>query len=136
MVKHDVHLKPIIPPKYDIGFVIKNCTRELNHILEPWCSTLYTDWAWEAYINEEQENTLFDLSKRVKPFYDEKHNDIIIEFDAKEFTPQQFNYLAQLPEILSNDDELDLGEFDLGIFTIMIHRIKTYEGDLIVCKRS
>ena len=75
------------------------------------------------------------MSKRVKPFYDKKSNDIIVEFDAKEFTPQQFNYLAQLPEIFANDNELEVGEFNLGIFTIMIHRIKTYEEELIVCER-
>jgi hypothetical protein len=43
--------------------------------------------------------------------------------------------LAQLPEILSHDEELNLGEFDLGIFTIMIHRIKTYEKNLVICEK-
>ncbi len=139
-VKHDSLMKPIIPPKYDIGFVVKNCTFEVLYELEPWCSTLYADfqkYMREMYIREEQKNTLFDLEDRVRQTYenDEKNNDIIVEFDAKEFTPQQFNYLAQLPEILSNDDELDIGEFDLGIFTIMIHRIKTYEKNLVICEK-
>jgi glycosyltransferase involved in cell wall biosynthesis len=139
-VKHDSLMKPIIPPKYDIGFVVKNCTFEVLYELEPWCSTLYADfpkYMRKMYIREEQKNTLFDLEDRVRQTYknDKKNNDIIIEFDAKEFTPQQFNYLAQLPEILSHDEELDLGEFDLGIFTIMIHRIKTYEKNLVICEK-
>jgi hypothetical protein len=85
------------------------------------------------YVRSEQPDTLYNLNDRVKSIQYPKDNDIIVEFDAKEFTPQQFNYLVQLPEIFSNDDELDLGEFDLGIFTIMIHRIKTYEKELIKC---
>tara|TARA_Y100001937_G_scaffold124800_1_gene190257 strand:- start:503 stop:1717 length:1215 start_codon:yes stop_codon:yes gene_type:complete len=139
-VKHDSLMKPIIPPKYDIGFVIKNCTFEVLYELEPWCSKLYADfpkYMRKMYIKEEQKNTLFDLEDRVQQTYkyDKKNNDIIVEFDAKEFTPQQFNYLAQLSEILSNDDKLDVGEFNLGIFTIMIHRIKTYEKDLVICEK-
>ena len=77
MVKHDALMKPIIPPKYDIGFVVKNCSYETLYELEPWCSTIYTDWAWEMYINQEQGNTLLDLKKRVKPFYEKKPNTFI-----------------------------------------------------------
>ena len=62
-------------------------------------------------------------------------NDIIVEFNARKFTPQQFNYIAQLPEILSNDEELEEGEFELGIFTVKVNKVKTYEEELIVCER-
>ena len=134
-VKHDALMKPIVPPKYDIGFVVSNCSHSTLYELEPWCSTIYTDWAWTKYADQEQENTLFDLSKRVKPFYEEKTNDIIVEFDAKEFTPQQFNIISHLPEILSDDDELEVGEFNVGIFKITINKIKTYEKELIKCER-
>ena len=136
-VKHDALMKPIVPPKYNIGFVIDNCTGDLLYELEPWCSTIYTDtWGWKGYVEQEQKNTLIDLKERVKSkMNDEPDNDIVVKFDAKEFTPEQFNYLAQLPEILANDDELEIGEFDLGIFKITINRIETYEEDLIVCER-
>ena len=40
-VKHDQYLKPIIPPKYDIGFIAHNCNKELLHALEPWCSDIF-----------------------------------------------------------------------------------------------
>ena len=90
------------------------------------------DWGSKAYITTEQENTMFDLKERVKSRIEETtDNDIIVEFDAKEFTPEQFNYLAQLSEILANDEELEVGEFDLGIFKITINKIKTYEKELI-----
>jgi glycosyltransferase involved in cell wall biosynthesis len=136
MVNHDKHMMPVVSPKYDIGFVVKNCDYQHLYELEPWCSTIYMDtWGWKQYIEEEQKNTTMDLGERVKSKIDyEPYNDIIVEFDIKEFTPQQFNYIAQLSEILANDEELEVGEFDLGIFKITINKIKTYEEDLIVCE--
>jgi len=35
MVKHDEYLKPIIPPKYDVGFVAENCSTDMLKELEP-----------------------------------------------------------------------------------------------------
>ena len=134
-VKHDSLLKPIVPPKYDIGFIIKNCNYDLLHELEPWCSTIYTDYAWEGYIRQEQDNTLFDLKDRVKPYNNEKNNDILIEFDAKDFQMKHMNIISQLSEILAVDDELETGEHELQIFKITINKIKTYEEDLIKCTR-
>ena len=134
-VKHDSLMKPIIPPKYDIGFVVSNCSHTLLYELEPWCSTIYVDWGHKAYITTEQENTLLDLKDRVKSRLEETpDNDIIVEFNAQEFTPEQFNIIAQLPEILSNDEELEIGEFNLGIFKIKVNKIKTYEEELVVCE--
>ena len=39
-----------------------------------------------------------------------------------------------MSEILSNDEELEVGEFGLGIFKIIVNKIKTYEGELIKCE--
>ena len=82
-----------------------------------------------------QKNTLFNLGNRIMDIGVEPSNDIVVEFDALKLTPQQFNYIAQLPEILSNDEELEVGEFELGIFIVNVNKIKTYEKDLIVCER-
>ena len=137
-VKHDALLKPIVPPKYDIGFVVKNCSHSTLYELEPWCSTIYTDWGHKVYIETEQENTMFDLNDRVKSrLEDTPDNDIIVEFDAREFTPEQFNYLANLSEILASDEGIEedsVGEFELGIFKIKINSARTYEEKLIICK--
>jgi glycosyltransferase involved in cell wall biosynthesis len=139
MVKHDDYMMPIVTPKYDIGFVVKNCTFEVLHTLEPWCSDFYGEfpkYMKEMYIRDEKLNTLYDLDKKIHDMQlIEKNNDILVEFDAKELDNQNFQYITQLQEILSNDEELDFGKFDLGIFTIMIHRVKTYEKELIVCER-
>jgi hypothetical protein len=128
-------MKPIVPPKYDIGFVVKNCNYDLLYELEPWCSTIYVDTFAEGYIEQEQPNTMFDLTKRIYSIDAEKTNDIEVRFDAIEFTPEQFKYLAQLSEILANDEELEVGSFNLGIFEIIINNLQTYEEELIKCER-
>ena len=33
-VKHDSLMKPIVPPKYDVGFVVENCTKDMLMELE------------------------------------------------------------------------------------------------------
>jgi len=134
-VKHDSLLKPIVPPKYDVGFVVKNCNEQLLELLEPWCSTIYVDTFAEDYINREQQNTDFDLSKRIYSIDSEKQNDIEIRFDGTKFNDNSFRYIQQLSEILANDEELEKGSFGLDIFEIKINNLQTYEEELIKCIR-
>ena len=72
--KHDEYMKPIIPPKYDIGFIIKNPNLQLIKVLEPWCSTVYcrecmiegSTAAGRVVDYIEEENTSFDLHEKFK----------------------------------------------------------------------
>ena len=130
IVKHDSLMKPIISPKYDIGFIIENCSSDLLAGLEPWCSTVYIDNDFiEAYIETEKSNTIMDLYNRVKPYDNEKNNEILIEIDANTFTEQDYNYLQQLPPIINDSGEP--GEFELGNLKIIINSLTTYEKELI-----
>ena len=134
-VKHDALMKPIIPPKYDVGFVITGCRDDILYELEPWCSTIYVDSPLiDRYVKREQKETDFDLRERVRTLFDKGSNDITLEFEAKDFNQETFNMITSLSEILAND-ELEIGEFELGIFKITVNKIKTYEEDLIICKR-
>ena len=83
---------------------------------------------------EEKNNTLFDLKKRVLPFDNKKKNDIIVEFDGTQLANINFNFIAQLSEVLSNDKELEVGEFQYQIFKVNINKLKTYEEENIVCE--
>ena len=65
-VCHDEYLNPIVKNKYNIGFVIHNCTANALSLFEPWCSSLYCDSNFSEYINLNQQNTAFDLSKKLK----------------------------------------------------------------------
>ena len=69
MVNHDELMYPIIPPKYDVGFVVENCDTNMLKELEPWCSNIYvtfniiTIYRVNGY-KKEQPDTQFDLTKR------------------------------------------------------------------------
>ena len=133
-VKHDALLKPIIPPKYDVGFVIMGCRDDILYELEPWCSNIYVDsQIANRYIESEQSETDFDLSDRVQTLFDKGSNDITLEFNANDFNQESFNIITSLSEILAND-ELEVGEFELGIFNIKVNKVKTYEEELIRCE--
>jgi glycosyltransferase involved in cell wall biosynthesis len=155
MVKHDEMMKPIIPPKYDIGFVVHNCDANLLKELEPWCSSIYikdTSLIVE-YITEEQKNTDFDLTKRVKPYIDKvnksadsllklnsrlkssyewKNHNILVEFDAQKLNANNFQHLVNLSEIMSNSGEI--GKLELEIFKFNVKSLESYEKDLILVK--
>ena len=131
-VKHDSLLHPIVPPKYDVGFVVDNCDSNMLKELEPWCSKIYVDTYVEDYIDKEQPDTQFDLNERIYSIDSDKTNDIIIRFDAEKLTPQNFQILVNLSEILQESGEV--GTMELEIFKFEIKSLKTYEKDLIIRK--
>ena len=135
-VLHDNLLKPIVPPKYDIGFVVKNCNLNILTNLEPWCSTIYIGHDFDAkhYIDSEQHYTTDNLSEKICSIHSEKQNDIIVRFDGNQLNEHNFNYIVKLSQILANDDEIETGTFTLDIFEITINNLQTYENELINCK--
>ena len=75
---------------------------------------------------------------------DEKQNGILVEIDGTKITQQDYQYITQLAEILDNEhkgleQELihfsDDPEFELGSLKLTIKSLKTYEKELIVCKK-
>ena len=131
MVQHDELMHPIVPPKYDVGFIVKNSSLNMIKELEPWCSTLYVDCDYDEYVNEEQKDTAFDLSDRIKPYDNEKNNEILVSFDATKLTADSFQVIINLSEILRDSGEEGHMEYD--IFTFHIESLNTYERNLIVC---
>ena len=137
MVRHDEYMKPVIPPKYDVGFVVENCDTNMLKELEPWCSDIYGDWVGHKgygvnkYIEEEQRDTHFDLSKKIHSQHIEPKNDIVVGFDAQKLTPQNFQILVNLSDMLQDSGEV--GEMEYDIFKFYIKSLKTYEKELIVC---
>jgi len=135
-VKHDSMMMPIVPPKYDIGFVVKNCDYKHMIDIEPWCSDLYCEYTGviESYITHEQPNTMFDLKDKLHhEYHSEPKNDIIVEFDALKLTNENFQILANLADIINDSGEI--GTMELDIFKFKINKIKDYSKDLILCKR-
>jgi glycosyltransferase involved in cell wall biosynthesis len=138
-VKNDEYQHPIIHPKYNVAFAVKNCNFEMLKVFEPWCDRIYIQDEMGvlqvAYCETEQKNTSYDLTKRVLTLgynYPIGENDIVVEFDAKQFTQQSFNILQQLSEIIKQSGEV--GQFELDIFKVTINSLTEYQNDLIVCK--
>jgi glycosyltransferase involved in cell wall biosynthesis len=133
-VKHTLLMEPIISPKYDIGFRVKNCNLELLELLEPWCSNILIDDEMQVltthYIDKEQKNTSFNLTDRIlsTPFQT-LNNEIIVEIDRLSFTQQEWIYLTQLPDIICENN--DIGVFELGELKISINQMNEYQNDLI-----
>ena len=132
MVKHDEMMYPIIPPKYDVGFVVNNCNLNLLKELEPWCSTVYVDCDYDEYVKEEQKNTDFDLFDRIKPYDNEKNNEVLVSFDCNELNADNFQVIVNLSEML--EDSGEEGHMKYEIFTFHINSLNTYEKDLILVK--
>lgn len=138
MVKHDKYLSPVVPPKYDIGFVAYNCDKNLLRELEPWCSKIYLDSGSDyigEYIKEEQPDTKFDLNERVKMYGNSKVSelhDICVEFDCRKLNANNFQTIVNLSEIIQQSGETGIMEYD--IFKFYISSMNTYEKDLIVCE--
>ena len=135
MVQHDEMMKPNIPHKYNVGFVVENCTTQMLKELEPWCSDIYGDWVGHKgigandYIKKEQPDTQFDLSKKIHSQHIEPKNDVVVEFDCNQLTPQNFQIIVNLSEILKESGEVGKMEYD--IFKFDIKSLTTYEKDLI-----
>ena len=135
MVKHDNMMMPIIPPKYDIGFVVENCDNNMLKELEPWCSDIYGDWVGHKgfgvnkYIEEEQTNTNFNLKKKIHSTHTSPKNNVVVKFDCNKLTAQNFQILVNLSEILKESGEV--GNMSLEIFDFHINSLDTYEKGLI-----
>ena len=128
-------MMPIIPPKYDVGFVVENCDYNMLKELEPWCSDIYGDWVGHKglgvnkYIEEEQKDTKFNLKKKIHSQHMNPTNGVIVRFDCNQLNSDNFQILVNLSDILKDSGEL--GTMKLEIFHFEIKSLDTYEKDLI-----
>ena len=123
-------------PKYNIGIQVTNSNIKILELLEPYCDRIYIDDDMQVitthYMESEQPNTKFDLTKRIMTTtYNNPHDydDVVVEIDAKRMTQQDAAYIFLLPQIIEESGEI--GAFQLGNLQITINRIETYEKSLI-----
>jgi len=128
-VMHDRLMKPIIPPKYNIGIVVKNANLNLVEALEPWCDCLCVDVNVTEYIEKEQPNTIMDLKERVHE-RNECDSDVKIYINGKTFNQSDYQYINQMSQILKESGE-PFAEFTLGNLYINIKGKVEYTEDLI-----
>ena len=133
-VLHDEHMMPIVPPRYNIGFIIRNCSSQALEVLEPWCSAVYLEDEMQIvashYIDLEQPRTMFNLAKKIRFLsHSTPTNDILVEFDARNFSQQSYDVIKQLSQIIEQSGEI--GRFEIGPFKITINSLDTYQDLLI-----
>ena len=135
-VLHDEYMMPIVRPKYNVGFEVENCGYEMIKALEPWCNDIYGDWVGHKgfhvnkYIEEEQPNTEYKLSKKIHTQHTNPTNDVIIRFDCEKLTQNSWNILQNISSILQDSGQI--GIMSLDIFEFEIRNLKTYEKDSIL----
>jgi glycosyltransferase involved in cell wall biosynthesis len=132
-VKHDEFMKPIVPPKYDVGIHIKNTTNQLLEALEPWCTSMYTDINFDSYVEREQPNTSYNIMNKMYSTVDDVTNDIMIYIDGQRMTNEDMYYIHEISSIIADNGEI--GEFELGNLRIVINCLNTWEKELIVCEK-
>jgi len=135
-IKNDEFQYPIIPAVYNIAYIVKNCNLALLSAFEPWCDRIYIEddmqVLYSHYLDQEQQNTSYDLSKRVFNLKNNDpigENDIVVEFDAHLLTQENIRILQQLPEIIKNSGSV--GTFELDIFKLNIQHIEDLSHELI-----
>jgi len=128
-IENDSYQYPIITPKYNVGFIIKNCNTQLLTVLEPWADISYVDCDYITYIESEQPKTLMDLTERIKPYDNEKNNEILVELDGRTLNNEDFKIIQQLAKIIQDSGEV--GRFTLGNLTIEIVQMNEYQHTLI-----
>ena len=141
MVQHDEYLKPIVPPKYDIGFVAYKCNLGMLKEIEPWCNKIYLDTGSDYmhdYVKEEQPNTKYDLDEKIKMYGylkpEDLNHDVVVTFDCNDLNANNFQIIVNLSEILQQSGEV--GEMEYDIFKFYIKSLETYEKNLVVCKTN
>jgi glycosyltransferase involved in cell wall biosynthesis len=129
-IQNDEFQHPIVPPKYDIQYRLFNATQLTMSVLEPLCDHIYVDLTKEQvddYINLEQPNTLFDLSKKIS-ISNTPDSDIKVRIDGNKITNDTINLLQQLPHIIKDSGEV--GKFKIGDIEITIDRLTEYQDQL------
>lgn len=125
----------IIPKVYDIGLIIDNCDEKKLFFLEPWGNNIYIYNRGVAldYMHREQQNTLYDLSDKIRIYNDDPSmlkNDIVVRFDANKINSDGITFIQRLSEILNNSGEACQMSYD--IFDLDIKSLDTHEDNNIV----
>ncbi len=123
-VLHDELMMPIVPNRYDTTFVVHNCQPQLLAVLEPWCDRLYVDCNYQWYVDEEKNETMFDISDKIHQIGDEMKGDVQIMFDGSKLTNESFTtFIKNIPFIVQQTDSV--GSFEWDIFQLHIFNLRT-----------
>lgn len=123
-VKHDEYLNPIIVPKYDIGFILKDADYESARFVEPWVSTLYLEDENVAkqLRNEIGSKSAYDPFRRIKSINALQTNDVVVSISRKQFNSENSRWIASLNEIVHHAGETGVFETEGYVISINVFR--------------
>jgi hypothetical protein len=123
-IRNDEFQHPVLLNKYDIGYVVKNCTPELLAFLEPWSSTTYieSESLVQEYIKNMQPETSYSMQDRVKTFQSSYNHAIVIELDGSTMDNSGVAFVNGLPDILKGVEET--GDYEFNQFKIRVNKVE------------
>jgi glycosyltransferase involved in cell wall biosynthesis len=121
-IENDEYQLPIIKPRYNIAYVIDNCTKDMLYHLEPWCDKIYVDQSLiEDYIKLEQPNTRLDMKLRVNPIDAPKDADVVIYLDANK---QVDGGLIQNMQKILKETSIEQGTYEYENMRIEVKQVR------------
>jgi hypothetical protein len=80
-------------------------------------------------------NATPDLTKALDLFFTStvEEANVVIEIDVSTFTPQDYTFLTQLNDIVTENDEV--GVFELGNVKVNVKSLESFEQDLIFIQK-
>ncbi|MDV7699141.1 glycosyltransferase [Chryseobacterium soli] len=97
--------------KLKYGLILENPNHKAVRALEIFADHIYSDYAAESYISDEQPKTLFDLNEKFKAKNDEVLDDVIIRFDARKLTEKNMQSFRNLADVIDEKKNLERSFF-------------------------
>jgi GT2 family glycosyltransferase len=109
-------------------------SRAAQHYINKWGSWIKNDEYQHPILSPVYKKKLIITNNKPEienslKFWFNGGNDIIVEVDGNTFTQQDFNYIAQLNDIIKDSGEI--GQFNLGNLKITINSLQEYQNELI-----
>jgi hypothetical protein len=94
---------------------------------------MYTDIDFTDYVERVQPDTMYNIMNKMYSTTDDITNDVVIHIDGQRFGNNEMYYVQEISSIIA--DNGDVGEFELGNLRIEIRDMRTWENELIVCRK-
>jgi glycosyltransferase involved in cell wall biosynthesis len=128
-VRHTPLMKPIVVPKYKKLLVAKNLNKNILYEIEPYFDYLNVDIDFNEYINQEQENTSFDLSIKFIPEDNIQNCNVIVQLDGNLLNAESLHIIKNLNEIVHSNNFT--GKTSVANLSLNVKNLNSYEQDNI-----
>lgn len=86
--------------KYDVGIVLKNGDIHDLHKLEPFANTVYVNFPFQEYIQNEQADTKYDLRERIKLISELNLHDVMIYVNGNKINHKTLGLIENIGQVI------------------------------------